>query len=445
MDYVYGAVAIAAFSMLTVAIVRSYSAKDFDLTSFAVAAAVILPNLTTTIAVFTGGRNIGADVNFNRVVTYQGLSIQANNVASPILVMIFVGILIASARKTTSWRWASVLYTVLILLAALASFTFSPGAQLTLAIVAASSAILKGGQSAAFGAGAAIALLAALSALSGFLEPDAAYIPCDTRKCGIGGSLYSGIADNHNSFGLLMALGVPFVYLGLRAWSRSLTAIVVFLALLSGDRTAQVAAVVTYAALLIAYRADGRYRIPNILKMTAVFGVGTVAVIPFIGLADSSLTGRPYYWRLAIERFASEPILGYGTDGWRSLVRSGVIPLQAGYSTHNEFTEALFLTGLVGALLLLAIVVAIIWQASDRVKLALVALPIIICSITERPWSIDRIDWMSWSFLALVLFVVPLGKTRTADATLAFERRDLDSKLQANHGKLATENQRTGM
>lgn len=421
MQYVYAAVGILMLVLLLSTLPKSYRAREFDFTSLAVAAAVIFPNITTSVAVFTSGRVVSADVNFNRVVTYKGLSLQVNAIASPILTVLLLVLVVATVRRVSDFRWAGLLYTALILAAALAAASSPPGAQLALLALAVAATVLKGGQSAAFGAGAAVALLGALSFIAGAVFPEQAFIPCDDRKCGIAGSLYSGIADNHNSFGLLMALGVPFVYLGLRSWGRTLAALTVLLVLMSGDRTAQAAAIVSYLALAIFSKKDGSFRIMRVAQVAAGAGVLLIVALPFAQLADSALTGRPYYWRLAIARFANEPIIGHGTDSWRNLVRTGVIPLQAGYSTHNQFVEALFVTGLVGAVLICALVVSIAKQSPDRTKLALAALPIVICSITERAWSLDRIDWMSWSFLALVLYAMPL-RQRVPDHTA--KRRD---------------------
>lgn len=409
-NLLYGLAGIVAFAMIASSLRVSLSLKEFDLTAVTVGAVVILPNLTTTVAVFTGGRIIEADVNFNRVVTYEGMSASVNQIASPLLAIFLIAVVGYRSMRLKQFRISGLIYVSIIMLSALLSFRVMPGAQLTLIFVALAAATLRGGNTAAVGAGYAVSMLTALSFIGAFVAPSDAYIPCDARKCGVTGVLFSGIGDNQNSFGLLMALGVPFVYLGLRKWNRTLSAFTVLLALASGDRTAQIAALVTYLVLVACdARPAGLGRFPRLPILISGTGISLMVILPLVGLKGESLTGRPYYWALALARFEDSGLRGYGTDGWRSLVGAGVIPLQAGYSTHNQFVEALFFGGLIGAVLFGVLVCCIVKNAVNLPLLSIAAIPVIVCGITERPWSLDRIDWMSWSFVALVLLAHPIG------------------------------------
>ena len=407
-----------------------------DKTAIVAFLAVILPNLTTAIGAFTGGQVYGTDTFFNRVTTFNGISAQVNAVANPSLLLVTLLILALSLVQRSRPNVAPALFALLLMVSALAAWT-NGGALLTgpravLFALVACAVFLQRGRSVLSGAGLGLALLASVSAIGTALAPQAVTLPCESRKCGAFGVLLVGVAGDNNSFGLLMALGVPVVYFGVRRYGIHLAALLTLLALGSGSRTAQVAAVLTFIVIVWRHLSSrsSTQQADRVAVATAITGLVTMAIVPFVGLESDALTGRAGLWAIALERIGANPF-GYGPDSWSTLVTIGVIPRSAGYATHNQGLEVLYVAGALGLAIMLTLgVVLTVKNSGSLGRLAVLTLPVIVCGIAERPWSLGAIDWMSWSILVVLLVdfrsaadVLPVSSAPRSNKRESFDPR----------------------
>jgi O-antigen ligase len=82
------------------------------------------------------------------------------------------------------------------------------------------------------------------------------------------------------------------------------------------------------------------------------------------------------------------------------------------YSMHNQFVDVAFVSGIVGALLFAAIIVILFRRAAHADAGAMLCLVTVAwVGVLERPWSLTTIDWISWSFVATMMFLRPAQST----------------------------------
>lgn len=371
-------------------------------------AAVVLPNATTAVAAFTGTRIATTNTFYQPVIYFTGAAEQVNRVASPTLATLFIIVGLVSAIRHHRINPAPLLYLIVLIIGAIggaeAGFPLITTARLTMVAVIASLIFIPPGKAVLAGAAYGLALLAGLSLVGAALHPTAFFGACGSRKCGAFGILYTGVADNSNAFGLLMALAVPVVYFGLGRNRWLFTIVATSLALASGSRTAQIAALIGVLLVAVAgqRRSPGRRRFA---ATTALLAAASVIALPLLNLPDSAFTGRAYLWRMALSEFRRQPLTGYGADYWASNVTNQVIAGAAGYATHNQLTETLLVSGVLGLLATLGVVAAVVANnRADGTVLAIVATSVLICGTLERPWSLGGVDWMAWSiFVTLSL------------------------------------------
>lgn len=370
-------------------------------------AAVLLPNATTTVAVFLGNRTVVIDGFYNGIVTYGGVAARVNSIASPILAVIAIICLGTSLRPTTRPNPAPFAIAGLILLSlifgAFYGGTFFNGGILTLLLVLLAAVFVPRGRGTLEGASLGLATLVVLSFLGAIVRPAAVAATCGLRKCGGLGFLYSGIADNNNAFGLLAAMAIPVLYFGLRKHQLFFAAAAALLAVSSGSRTGAIAAA---AGLLLC----ALYKRPRLRSFggglaalsAAALGAGVI-ILPLLPLTPDAFTGRVALWRTAFDEMAKQPFLGHGGEFWRQQVNFRVIAHAAGYSTHNQFVEAYFVGGIFGVILLLVAIIVVIRRNRGNLReLSILLVPILVCALTERPWSLGLVDWLSWSFLIVL-------------------------------------------
>jgi hypothetical protein len=73
-------------------------------------------------------------------------------------------------------------------------------------------------------------------------------------------------------------------------------------------------------------------------------------------------------------------------------------------STHNQWTDVLFVAGGVGAVVLVCVAIAAIWSAGRaRNGVLLVLSTIGMLGVAEGVWSVGRLDLMSFSLVAVIL------------------------------------------
>jgi hypothetical protein len=256
------------------------------------------------------------------------------------------------------------------------------------------------------------------------VNPSFTAFACNQGKCGVLGVNFRGFLDNENGMALYLALIMPFVYLAFgRRTGALLAGYLLFLTLLTGSRTGAFAAAMTYALLLVV-RPDIRRPQFSVSRATVLYGVlGVTAavgmVLPFLPHDPTDLTGRPALWMLARQTLSEGQtiFLGTGALGWNEVRQAGLIDRSASYSVHNQWLQTLFTGGLLAAALMVAALVVLVAQAGRRYSLVVgcVLLPAVCLAVTERPWAIDYLDWLSWDLLGTLL-CYPLTPRETGAA-----------------------------
>lgn len=410
---VYIALLIGAMGIVSsVLFIKAFRAgggfRKLSLTSVLIFSAVLLPNLTTVVAMFRAERLILTDPFFNRIVEYTGLSLQINQLASPALLAIALIIFVLQLGRNPHINPAAFWFLPLLVIGALAKWNLGgailDGGHATLVAVVAAAVVLPGGREALRGGALGVGLLLCFSALGALIQPAVAAPPCDSRKCGLLGTFYVGVADNQNTFGMLMAFAIPVLYFGLSRHNLWFAFAATFFAFASGARTAAVAASVTLVAILLVHLGrnnDNGAKLGGTLAILTAAGAGiTAMIVPFLKLPPGTFSDRAGLWDLARSMVEESWLIGHGSMYWRSLVDIGLIPLAAGYSTHNQAMETLFVAGALGvAAMLLVLVMTIRRNGGGFAPFAILMLPVAIACITERPWSLGAVDWASWSLL----------------------------------------------
>lgn len=403
----------ALFGLLLIhAMVRSFRERLWDGPAILAFAAVVLPNLTLAVATITNGRVVSTDNFYNRLVTIAGPAVLVNEIATPVLALVALVVLLSGARAAVV-NGAALALACLLVLAGFSAGLTDGGSLVTLTRLAALSVVIvcifiRRSSAALMGAAFGIGAFAVSSLLAAPINPEHVLGACDQRKCGTFGVLFTGIADNNNAFGILAAIGIPIVWFGLHRYRRLFAVLLLLLALASGSRTAQIAAVVTLVALMIFdSQRLGRFG-RGVVISSAAASAGAMILAPSLNLSNEALTGRPELWQIASGYIDASPVIGNGPELWRSLVYTGVIPRAAGYSTHNQALEVLFVAGWAGVVLAIIFVIALVRQNREKgAALAAIMLPLFICGITERPWTLGGVDWMFWSLIVVCMAVLP--------------------------------------
>lgn len=403
---VYFAVGATILILGVLSLSESVRRREARLEFWSLAVLVVLTNATTAVGTLTGSRIVGADAFFARTVDYVGPAGLVNAYATPVLGGLSGLVFLVAVRRGHFNFVPLILMTFLLVGAVAASYRgpFMYGGRLALIVVVAVVAFLRPGRPAVAGAASGLVLLAGLSGVAVALQPSFALETC-ARKCGAFGDLLIGIADNANSLGLLMALGVPVVYFGSARHARLLSLLVGVVGLSAGSRTASAAIIVTALVLVL----SGRARLWPLLwpALTVLGGLLAMVVLPtLVPLPPNSLTGRAGLWQYGIASWKDAIWVGYGPDQWRTLVGNGPIVRSAGYSTHNQFVEVLYVTGLVGMTLFVIWMIAVrrSWRHLHDAEVALSILcPVVVVGIAERPWSFGQIDGLSWSMILTML------------------------------------------
>jgi O-antigen ligase len=288
------------------------------------------------------------------------------------------------------------------------------GAVLLLCLLAAT--VLPRGRGAALGAGIFGVTLAVSSGLLAVLRHDVTFVvPCEGACGGLG---FTGVFPNPDLLGVALAASIPFAYLGFRDRARSWFILYLAgMAVATGSQTATVAAVISVAALLVVRpdlerdrAGDGRTALAGLVLAAAL--CSSVYVLRH-DWDPSALTERPILWNVASDYVERSPWFGYGPHKWELLVASGEIPRAAERSAHNQWMDVLFGAGWVGLALIVGVLVATVLTAGHgRAGVLLAAATITLIGTTEGIWSIGIIDFLSFSFVALILTGQPQGVPR---------------------------------
>lgn len=286
---------------------------------------------------------------------------------------------------------------------------------------------------------------AAGSIVLGFLKPDWATTPPPLvgDKAAFP-TLLAGPYFHPNSLGIMLSLGLPFVFLLRRRLTRYAGMItIVFAVVWSGNRNAMLAVGI---ALVVYFLLQHRPQ-----------HVGW-AVIPMLGAAvltiRSPLTfdsvfvysGRGQIWLGSLEDWAAHPWLGGGPDYY---ARSAQINSQLGlsaFSGHNLMVHLLATGGLVTLVCFVALFVGVVIRALRLAHGRVVALCYLVMfafdSWLQSPPSLLGLEdkaWVAWMPLAVILFarsVEPGTSDAAVDHTAASRQQD-GAGREVRQGELA--------
>jgi len=238
-----------------------------------------------------------------------------------------------------------------------------------------------------------------------------------------------GEATNPDGFGFIVALGVPVAsYL---ASSADATKPALFKVLnyayipaaflgiaLSGTRTAAIAAVVGMVfglASLTRLRLSARVTVLIVLATALYFLVPVVQPLRSFErlgttrteLTQGDLNGRLDQWREGLAAFAQHPILGVGSNMYRSVNALGKV-------AHNSFISVLVQLGLVGFVLFGIILAIVLVQARGQPKWErsfwLTLLVVWTIGSSTLTWEHRKSTWL---FLTLAVASAALTTRRT--------------------------------
>lgn len=371
-----------------------------------------------------GGGALRASTNAGGVTTTEIVA-PAPVVALSHLSWVFAGALAGVAiaagfrlsRPLNGAGWAILLAALLSNLTALTNgtFAFSPRWVLMMVVFLAV-AMLTPSFDAVRGGALGLCLVVIANYVLPLFNPAAAAKACSPGKCGLFGNLYNGATYNENALGLVCALGLPVLFFGLRHTRGLIVSLTVLMLLASGSRTSMVtgAVAVLFLAISLAWPSWWRisYRHATVALLLTIGAVS--ALVPFLGLSDGTFTGRAGLWRIGLQelsRDAGRVAFGLGPESWSRLYDVGVIDTASSYSIHNQFLSTLFISGVFGVfLLILALGAACVRNATSLRPFACMLLPALVTTITERPWSLERPDWLIWSLTILLAMSPPAPK-----------------------------------
>jgi len=408
----FAAGAVLAFATLIAAVRQARRVGDFDTSTaltFATGVLLILPDALVAV---TGTRQHQLDSFGNIVATNPSWYGRVTDIALLALAVLAVFLIVSRARRTNAPVNAAALVAVFLWgLANLASalngerLVTARGGVLLLCLLAAT--VLPRGRGAALGAGIFGVLLAGAGGLLSLWRYDVAFVvPC-AGACNAPG--FTGVLPNENLLGIVLTAAVPLAYLGFRGKARlALCLYLVAMAVTTGSRTAGAASIIVLAALLIARPAVVKPR-GSLLGQATVWLTlaGSIASSVYIvrhRWPQTSLTTRPELWTVAWHYIAKAPWFGYGPERWATLYRASEIPIAAQRTTHNQWTDVLFISGGVGAVVFVSMAaVAILTAGRARTGAVLTLATILLIGTTEGSWSIGIVDLMSFSLLAFLL------------------------------------------
>jgi hypothetical protein len=252
--------------------------------------------------------------------------------------------------------------------------------------------------------------LVASSALLFFVHHGQAVSRCRVDKCGPMGVLFNGVFLDENALGLDLVMTLPFVLYGRKRGYVALAAAVSFMAIITGSRTAQVALAATVTVFLCGLPAARRSASPRRWPVLAgvVAGAAVGAVIPLVAPLNS-LSERPLLWQLASGARGIAIAFGHGWDSLRIVfATTGGIAGASSYSLHNQILDVYYVAGVFGIavfVILLGVLLRRTLRTDPSAGLCIVTAAWI--GILERPWSFTTIDWLSWSLVAMLMFVRP--------------------------------------
>ncbi|MFJ6526679.1 O-antigen ligase family protein [Streptomyces longwoodensis] len=426
-----GVLALLSLGPVVVALRRARAHGDWDLTATLVCATGLLASLPSVVYILRGGRSEQVDAFGDVEIGFPGWVDRVGTVANGLLLVVCLAfvvhrLLLRRPRVLLAPLLACALVVVLALSDGVHGQQFLAPRQLVLIAVLCAAAVARPGRPAFVGAAAAVLLFTVLSGAEALLSPAAVLRECrPDNPCGLLGIHYAGVFTNENIFSLVLVLGMPFVWLGLRGGVRVLlVCYLAFLAVVTGSRLAGAAALATLALLaLLRPRLDGACVRPAawrtlltlpLLAATALAGL----VLPFDHPGPARLGDRAVIWDMARAELSRSPLTGLGGTAWSAKYPAGEIPAAVSPSLHNQWIDVLFAGGLLGLALfvLLLLYLALRGGVAGLPVAGCVLLPVLLCSVVERPWSFGISNSLTFLLVAAVLLPVPAPRAAGAAA-----------------------------
>ncbi len=167
---------------------------------------------------------------------------------------------------------------------------------------------------------------------------------------------------------------------------------------------------------------------------TATAGVVVVVlaavatVLPYVTNDPLAYTRRGALWLVARQRLAGHQLEGLGSPAWSSLADRGLISVSSSYSVHNQFLDVRWISGTIGVVLFVAVLILILKR--DLVLGAVLLAPVLLLGITERPWSTAHVDSTTFAYLAS-LIAIPVVKAVRSDAAYGAPAGDVTAQPRA--------------
>jgi len=421
-----GVAALLALPLILIALRRARAHGDWDLTSTLVFLVGIVAVVPVGLFVIHSGQPVRLDPFGTVIVTLPGWATRLGQLGEALLAgccLLFTAVRVLSGAR---WNAAPVIAGVLVLVTAFSdglngNRLFAPQ-QLVLLLVLLAATFARPGRAALVGAAAVGLVLAVVGGMEALMQASSVLRPCREDKCGPLGFLYTGVFTNENTYGLLLALATPFVWLALRGRLRVILACyTASMAVATGGRTATAAAVAAILFLVLLrpeLPESGLEKVPvgrSVLGALGLFGASLYGVLlPFLTRNSESLSERAYYWQLAERRLPESPLYGFGAKAWEGLYRAGEIPVALTYSVHNQWLDVLYKGGLIGLgiFVVLLVYIAVRGGAPNFAVVCCVLAPVMVAGSAERPWSFGTYDWLTFTLVAATLLPVRLRPAR---------------------------------
>ncbi len=251
--------------------------------------------------------------------------------------------------------------------------------------ICAAVALVRPGAAVVRAVGWTVVTLVGLSLLMALLAPDAGLYfqganQADEKFVWDYGILV-GPFRSGNNFGLVLAVGLPFVLALRPGWVRVAGTVATVAALaVTFSRTSIVAAaagaavwavVVLLPRVLPRLLSGDRVRtaLPRLragLAAAALAVLGLVALaLPFVTGSATAFNNRGGFWHEGVDAWLERPLLGWGADYYLQLARSADNLGGFAYHAHNQAAQLLVTGGLV---LLTLVLAAVVWASVVAVR-----------------------------------------------------------------------------
>ena len=180
-------------------------------------------------------------------------------------------------------------------------------------------------------------------------------------------------------------------------------AVIVFL---SDSRSAMLACAVGIVSLIALAPRLGRHRNPTWLRIAAPVSLAA-ACAAYIAVIDPTFNLRTPVWEAFLDRWGSSPVVGVGGTGIQELIDVGNLPAWANHG-HNLLIDPLGRYGLLGAVAVAGVVVAVAVVAVKAARRQFQAPLVLLCTFIAAGISDALVDWRYLGLFALPLMLAAM-------------------------------------